>query len=66
MMYEYGPWPWMWIFPLSFLILILVFLFRVVGRKDRKEETAKEILDRRYANGDISREDYQRMKKDLE
>lgn len=66
MMCEYGPWPWMWIFPLTLLIVILVFLFRVSGRKDKKGETPKEILDRRYAEGDLSREEYQKMKKDLE
>ena len=81
MMWNYGPWgmfPWMWIFPLTFLIVMLIFLFRGGGGamcggwgmrengKREKEESAKEILDRRYARGEISREEYQQMKKDLE
>jgi len=70
----------MWIFPLIFLVVLLVFLFRggggggpmCGGRGMRengmreKEESAKEILDRRYARGEISQEEYQRMKKELE
>ncbi|MDA8258541.1 MAG: SHOCT domain-containing protein [Betaproteobacteria bacterium] len=80
-MWNYGPWsmfPWMWIFPLTFLIVMLIFLFRGGGGamcggwgmrengRREKEESAKDILDRRYARGEISREEYQQMKKDLE
>lgn len=36
------------------------------GMRDKKEESAREILDRRYARGEISQEEYQRMKKELE
>ena len=66
------PFPWMWIFPLVFLIVLLFFLFRMGGspicggRGIRDAEpSAREILDRRYARGEISREEYQRMKEDL-
>lgn len=77
MMWNYGPWdgfPWMWIFPLTFLIVMLLFLFRggagfpMCGSHGthNREQTARELLDRRYARGEISREEYQQMKKDLE
>ena len=36
------------------------------GEMDKKEESAKEILARRYARGEINREEYLQMKKDLE
>ncbi|GBC57232.1 MULTISPECIES: SHOCT domain-containing protein [Stenotrophomonas] len=36
------------------------------GMRDKKEESAREILDRRYARGEINQEEYQRMKKELE
>ncbi len=76
----WGWFPFMWIFPLIFLVVLLVFLFRSGGGggpmcggwgmrengKREKEESAKEILDRRYARGEISREEYQQMKKELE
>jgi putative membrane protein len=80
MMWLYGPWngfPWMWIFPLIFLVILLIFLFRGTGgpmcggsgmhrRGPSGESTARDILDQRYARGEISADDYQRMKKDLE
>ncbi len=75
-MWPHGPWEWfplMWIFPLIFLVMVLIFLFRGAGwpmcggrgMRD-SEESAKEILDRRYARGEISHEEYQRMKKEIE
>ncbi|MBI5637717.1 MAG: SHOCT domain-containing protein [Nitrospinae bacterium] len=74
-MWMHEPWygfPWMWIFPLLFFIVMLLFLFRgsgwpmCGGHRTHKRENAREILDRRYASGEISREEYQRMKKDIE
>jgi putative membrane protein len=75
-MWPYGPWHWfplMWIFPLIFLVVLLLVLFRGVGwptnggREPRgKEDSARDILDRRYARGEITQEEYQRIKKDLE
>lgn len=78
-MWPYGPWggfPWMWIFPLLFLIVLIVMLGFFRGGSppmcggheahDKKEASARELLDRRYARGEISREEYQQMKKDLE
>ncbi len=69
----WGPFSGMWIFPLIFFIVALLFIFRrgttpVCGghHPGKSEPTAREILDRRYARGDLSREDYQQMKKDLE
>ena len=66
---------WMWIFPASFLIVCLFFLFAFIargprwfnGRKDRRElgEAAREILDRRYAGGEITRAQYEEMKRVL-
>ncbi|HET7199532.1 MAG TPA: SHOCT domain-containing protein [Burkholderiales bacterium] len=67
-----GPWygfHWMWMFPVIFLALCAAFLLLGPGRMMRAghgRETAREILDRRYARGEISREEYQRMRKDLE
>lgn len=68
----WGPFPWMWIFPVIFLIVLLLFLFRtgglpMCGGRDIQDvgPSAREILDRRYARGEINREEYQRMKQDL-
>ncbi len=77
-MWPHGPWEWlpmMWIFPLIFLVVILLIIFRSGGwrmcggrgmQPQDRQSSAKEILDRRYASGEISREEYLQMKKDLE
>ncbi|WP_313952107.1 SHOCT domain-containing protein [Accumulibacter sp.] len=75
-MWAHGAWEWfplMWIFSQIFLVVMLVFLFRSGGLAmcggrgiGDRDESAKEILDRRYARGEIVQEEYQRMKKDLE
>jgi putative membrane protein len=32
----------------------------------KREENARELLDRRYARGEVNREEYQQIKKDIE
>ncbi|WP_396585777.1 SHOCT domain-containing protein [Guyparkeria halopsychrophila] len=45
----------------------IVWLVLVISRRDRSSEpsSAREILDRRYANGEIDEKTYDRMKRDL-
>jgi putative membrane protein len=66
-------WGFMWIFPLLFFIILLVFLFRGPGWLwrsrggwDDKRESPREILDRRYASGEITKEQYEEMRRTLE
>ena len=55
------------------LILLAVLLVRALFRGNRGSlntasghtETAREILDQRYARGELTREQYELMKKDL-
>ena len=76
-MWMNGGWgwmPWWWIFPLIFLVLMVVFMvFMMRGgmcggshKTSGSAETPRETLDRRYARGEITREEYQQMRKDLE
>ena len=77
-MWMNGPWdwfPWMMIFPLiflTFLIVMVVFIFRGGGPMcggqgpHPKDDSAREILDRRYARGKINQEEYQRMRKEIQ
>jgi putative membrane protein len=63
-MWMHGHYPWfplMWVFPLIFLFLIYRIFFRsgrklmcAGHRKHHIENGAQEILDRRYAKGEIS------------
>ncbi|MDP2833338.1 MAG: SHOCT domain-containing protein [Pseudomonadota bacterium] len=52
-----------WIVPL--LLLVLLFRRYSGGREDRQDKTALEILEARYARGEIDREDYQKRRADL-
>ncbi len=70
----------MWIFPLIMLTVVLLIVYFVFGRggfrppwqdssrpdiQARSSETAHEILEKRYAKGEITREEFLKMKKDL-
>ena len=76
--YYWGPhfFGWMWIFPVTLLVICLgflfVFLFRGPASWSRgpwhiqdRGESAQEILDRRYARGEITKEQYEEMKRVL-
>ena len=75
-MYPYSWWwhgfGFMWIFPLLFLIVVVAFLVRGPSwsprNSDRGErrEPPREILDRRYASGEITKEQYEEMKRTLQ
>ncbi len=63
-----------WIFPLVCLVFMVFMmigcggmLFRSGhgGRSDNGRATARETLDRRYVNGEISKEQYDAMRRDL-
>jgi len=73
-----GGW---WIFPLIMCIIMMVFFFRMSGRKgfgppwmqgqdrhDREStdsETPLDILKKRYAKGEIEKDEFEEMKKEL-
>lgn len=66
--------PWGWVFMLIFWVLVIVALVYGVrwlaGRNrqggDVGSRTPLDILKERYARGEITREEFERMKKDLE
>ena len=71
MMDGYGMSSGMWILGLIFWILILVglillikYLWEGAGAK-RMEESALEVLKKRYARGEISKEEFEDKKKDI-
>jgi len=68
-------WFGMWIWPLLVIVLIVVFILYLgkglSGRNSRSDanshvpsETALDILKKRYAKGEISKEEFDRMKQD--
>lgn len=68
-----GHWGWGWgmgMILIWILIIagIIVLVKWISGQKSSSlpEDSALDIIKRRYARGEISREDFERMKKDLE
>ncbi len=73
-------WGGMWIFPMIMLVVVIIFLFVFFGRwggrppwwgpgghhrEGGESETALEILNKRYAKGEITKEEFEQMKKDI-
>jgi putative membrane protein len=58
------------VFPLYFLytiiiVLIIALIFYWLIHTARRKETALDILKKRYAGGEIGKETFDQMKKDL-
>ena len=72
-------WGGMWMFPVGMLIVMLVMALLVCGggarrfcghaaydaRSGGSQETPLEILQRRYATGEITKEEFERIRSDL-
>lgn len=70
-------WFGMWLWPLLLIVLIIaliVFLGRRYSARnfsspdagtDQSTETALDILKKRYAKGEITKDEFDRMKKDI-
>jgi putative membrane protein len=70
---DYG-WGWGmgfgWLFMIVFWVLVIigiVYLIQAVARGSKKEdkETPIDILKKRYAKGEITKDEYDRIKEDL-
>lgn len=65
----------MWIMPLIFLVVFLLFIRGMFGRGSKgwgsqgdsapHQESARDILDKRFAKGEITKEEYEDMKRSL-
>lgn len=77
----YFWWGGMWIMPIIMLIVFVIVLYLIFGRggfrppwwyeserdhnRGENPETPLDILRRRYANGEINKEQFEQMKKDI-
>ena len=59
---------WMWFFPVVFIAACLFFMSWMFSRRGGRGagESAREILDRRFAKGEIDKRQYEDMKHALE
>jgi len=53
-----------WVVPIV-VIVILVYLLKESSLLGNKEKDARELLDERYAKGEIDEQEYQRKKEQL-
>jgi putative membrane protein len=60
-----------WLFMIIFWVLIIlgiVYLIKLIargGRRKQLDETPMDILKRRYAKGEVTKEEFEKMKDDL-
>ena len=72
-MSEYGFFTsYWWLFPLLMIVVCMLFMRKGCGRMmcgpwvhSEPGKSAREILDTRYAGGDIDRKDYEEKKREL-
>lgn len=74
-MFAYGEFwngfHWWWIIPIAMMILCFLMMFRRRGcmtnwsGPHQDSGSAKAILDKRYARGEIGKEEYEQKKKDI-
>lgn len=55
-----------WVLLIAGIIFLLIWVVRKAsGRGTEKEESAIDILKKRYARGEISKEEYEEKRRDL-
>ena len=76
---QYWQWHTWWVFPLFmpifWLVIIGLCLYFIFGRRRSSriwisgqgfgDETALDILKKRYAKGEISKDEFEQMKRDI-
>ncbi len=73
MNWGFGLWWFMPFFMIAFCIVVIIGIVSLIrwfsrsdrGRDVKAEDTALDILKKRYARGEISKEDFEAMKKDI-
>lgn len=67
--HEIFGWHWgIWIFFIIFWLLIILGIVAIVrwfNAQTRNKESSIEILEKRYARGEISKEEFERMKEKM-
>ena len=67
----WGTWGFGWIIWIIVLVIIIWGIIKIVSSNSNKpqhheEENALDILKKRYAKGEITKEQFEQIKKDLQ
>lgn len=72
-MFHFMDWGGMWFGGFFWFVIVILVIVLVLRNKDTRPyippnvlETPLDILKKRYAKGEISKEEFEKMKKDLE
>jgi len=68
---DHGSWfggmGWfMWIAVVGIPLTLIIGIYMLLSSERRVSEDPLDILNKRYASGDISREEFERMKRDID
>ena len=61
-----GMRPYGWLFQLLILIAFFLVVYWIMKGSKSVKESALDILKRRYANGEITKKEFEKIKKDIE
>ena len=59
-------WGGMWIFWILIIVGIGVVFYFINSNKNTQDETPLKILKKRYAQGEITKEEFEKMREDIE
>lgn len=65
---QYGMWGWLWMMLVALLMIaVVVWLVRTLGNSSSsgKDQAPLDILKSRYAKGDITKQQFDKVKKDI-
>ena len=63
---NYGYWNMFWILLFATVIFLIVWIIYKFGIKNTSSETPLNILRKRFAKGEITKKEFENMKKEME
>lgn len=61
-----GMHPYGWFFQLLILAAFFLVVYWIMKGSKSRKESALDILKKRYANGDLTKKEFENIKKDIE
>lgn len=61
----YGGMMFWWLLPIALVIAVIVYFVNPAARRGAVEKTALNILEERYARGEVGKDEFDVKKRDL-